>query len=74
MGKSKVVAGLLGVFVGAFGVHRFYLGYTARGLGMLCLTIFTCGLALPVTLIWGVVEGIQIFFDQIPGADGNPLD
>ena len=26
--KSKIVAGLLGVFLGAFGIHRFYLGYT----------------------------------------------
>lgn len=25
--KSKLVAGLLGIFLGTFGVHNFYLGY-----------------------------------------------
>ncbi len=29
--KSKIAAGLLGVFLGVFGVHRFYLGYTTIG-------------------------------------------
>ena len=26
--KSKMAAGLLGIFLGTFGVHNFYLGYT----------------------------------------------
>ena len=26
--KSKLAAGLLGIFLGGFGVHNFYLGYT----------------------------------------------
>ena len=26
-GKSKIAAGLLGIFLGALGIHRFYLGY-----------------------------------------------
>jgi TM2 domain-containing membrane protein YozV len=25
--KSRIAAGLLGIFLGGFGVHRFYLGY-----------------------------------------------
>ncbi len=29
--KSKLAAGLLGIFLGGFGVHRFYLGYTTMG-------------------------------------------
>lgn len=28
--KSKIAAGLLGIFLGSFGVHNFYLGYMKR--------------------------------------------
>lgn len=31
-GKSKVVAGLLGIFLGYVGVHNFYLGKKTRGI------------------------------------------
>ena len=30
--KSKTVAGLLGIFLGGFGIHKFYLGRTRRGI------------------------------------------
>ncbi|HOR74428.1 MAG TPA: TM2 domain-containing protein, partial [Kiritimatiellia bacterium] len=30
--KSKVAAGVLGILLGALGVHKFYLGYTQAGL------------------------------------------
>ena len=30
--KSKLAAGLLGIFLGYLGVHNFYLGYAGRGL------------------------------------------
>ena len=33
MQKSKIAAGLLGIFLGVFGVHNFYLGFTGRGVG-----------------------------------------
>lgn len=58
--KSKLAAGLLGIFLGGLGIHRFYLGYTTIGVIQLVLTvvlgIFTFGLAG----LWGVVEGIMI--------------
>lgn len=37
--KSKLVAGLLGIFLGTFGVHNFYLGYTGKAITQLVLTI-----------------------------------
>ncbi|WP_408648914.1 TM2 domain-containing protein [Tumidithrix elongata] len=37
-GKSKVTAILLCFFLGGFGIHRFYLGYTVIGIVQL-LTI-----------------------------------
>ena len=30
--KSKVAAGLLGIFLGCYGVHNFYLGYIKKGI------------------------------------------
>jgi hypothetical protein len=58
--KSKLAAGLLGIFLGALGIHRFYLGYTGLGLTMLLLTVLSLGLLSPFIAIWGLVEGIMI--------------
>lgn len=58
--KSKVVAGLLGIFLGVFGVHRFYLGNTSGGLVMLLTTVLTLGLFAPLVAFWGLIEGIVI--------------
>lgn len=33
--KSPIAAGLLALFLGNFGVHKFYLGYTSQGLVLL---------------------------------------
>ena len=73
-GKSKVAAGLLGIFLGSFGVHNFYLGYTGKAVAQLLLTIFTCGLLSPVSSIWGLIEGIMILTGSIDkDANGVPL-
>ncbi|MBO9555885.1 TM2 domain-containing protein [Cellulomonas sp.] len=60
--RSRVAAGLLGVFLGAFGLHRMYLGYWKRGLTMLAITVvggfFTLGLAALVMVVWGFFEGL----------------
>lgn len=76
--KSKIVAGLLGIFLGSLGIHNFYLGNTNRGLTQLLVSliggIFTCGLASIAMEIWGLIEGIQILTGTInTDADGNPL-
>lgn len=39
-GKSKVAAGLLGMFLGCYGVHNFYLGYTKKAIAQLLLTLY----------------------------------
>lgn len=68
--KSKMAAGLLGVFLGAWGIHNFYLGYTGKGVAQLVLTLCTCGVAG----IWGFIEGILILTGSInTDANGNPL-
>lgn len=41
-GKSKIAAGLFGIFLGAFGVHNFYLGYTGKAVAQLLITVLSC--------------------------------
>ena len=61
--KSKIAAGLLGIFLGCFGVHNFYLGYTGKAVAQLLLTLLgwiLLGLGPIAAAIWGLVEGILI--------------
>ena len=70
--KSKIAAGILGILLGCFGVHNFYLGYTSRAVTQLCLTVLSCGALSFVSGIWGLVEGIMILTGSI-GVDGNGM-
>ena len=66
--KSKLAAGLLGIFLGGLGVHNFYLGYTGKAIGQLLLgTVgwILCGLGPIASGIWGLVEGIMILSGSI---------
>lgn len=68
--KSKMAAGLLGIFLGGWGVHNFYLGYTTKGIIQIVLTLCSCGIGS----LWGFIEGILILCGNIStDADGNPL-
>lgn len=72
--KSKLAAGLLGIFLGSFGIHNFYLGYTGKGVAQLLITICTCFYGSLITGIWGLVEGIMILTGSInKDARGVPL-
>ena len=63
--KSKIAAGLLGIFLGCFGVHNFYLGYTGKAVAQLVITVVSCGLLSPISGIWGLIEGILILCGKI---------
>ena len=52
---NRIVAGLLALCFGAFGVHKFYLGYTRQGLFMLV------GSILSLKLFVGVLEAVSCF-------------
>lgn len=68
--KSKLVAGLLGIFLGGWGIHNFYLGFTKKAVIQIIVSLVTCGIGG----IWGFVEGILILCGKIDtDADGNPL-
>ncbi len=73
--KDHVAAGLLALFLGSLGVHKFYLGYNNAGFIMLGATIlgslFTFGLAGMAMGIIALIEGIiyltkpQSVFDAV---------
>jgi len=75
--KSKLAAGLLGIFLGALGIHNFYLGNTNKAVTQLLLgTVgaIVFGLGPIVSGIWGLVEGIYILTGKIStDAEGRPL-
>lgn len=52
--EKKVMAGVLGIVAGGFGVHKFILGYTTEGLIQIAITFVTCGLGGLI----GTIEGI----------------
>lgn len=55
---KKLTAGILGILLGEFGIHKFVLGYTGEGIAMLLVTLLTCGIGWVVMKVIGVVEGI----------------
>ena len=72
--KSKLVAGLLGIFIGGLGIHNFYLGYTGKAVAQLLITLLSCGFGVVVTGIWALIEGIQVLTGKIDrDAKGNLL-
>jgi TM2 domain-containing membrane protein YozV len=63
--KDFLVALLLSIFVGQFGVDRFYLGYI--GLGVLKLvTLGGCG-------VWWLIDVILIATKKLEDAQGRAL-
>ena len=53
--KSKLAAGLLGIFLGGLGVHNFYLGNTGKAVAQLLLTLvgwILLGLGPIAAAIW----------------------
>jgi TM2 domain-containing membrane protein YozV len=56
---KKVVAGICGILLGTFGVHKFILGYQTEGIIMLLVSVLSCGMLALVMQVIGIVEGIM---------------
>ncbi|MCQ2490616.1 MAG: TM2 domain-containing protein [Ruminococcus sp.] len=59
--KQKMVAGLLAIFLGWLGIHKFYLGYKKEAIIMLAVGLagsLLCGLGAAVMGVIGIIEGI----------------
>ena len=78
--KSRLVAGLLAIFLGTLGIHNFYLGYSSKGVIQLVITV-ACSLLACCTLgistigivgvaIWSIVEAVMILTGNI-NTDAN---
>jgi len=63
--KPQSTAFLLSMFLGGFGVDRFYLGYTGLGIAKL-LTGGGCG-------IWSIVDFVLTGMGKMKDAQGRPL-
>lgn len=68
--RNRWIAGALGVLLGTFGVHRFYMGFTGIGIIQIIVCIFTAGI---VSSIWGFIEGILCFCGAMHDVEGRPL-
>ena len=67
--KSKIVAGLLGIFLGTLGVGRFYMGNIGMGIAQIAVTWLTLG----VGAIWPLIDGIMILAGHPKDKNGRPL-
>ena len=54
-GKSKIAAGLFGIFLGGLGIHKFYLGQIGWGI----VYLIFCWTFIPELV--GFIEGIIYF-------------
>ena len=56
--SKRIVAGILGILLGALGVHKFILGYTGQGIIMLLISVVSFGFLAGIPGIIGLIEGI----------------
>lgn len=54
--KSRTAFIVLGIFLGAFGAHNFYAGYTGKAVGQLCLSILSLFYLAVASWLWAVIE------------------
>jgi len=64
--KKKSTALVISIFLGEFGIDRFYLGYTGLGIVKL-ITVGGFG-------IWWIIDIIKIASGKMVDANGNALE
>ncbi|MET8878648.1 TM2 domain-containing protein [Nocardia sp. NPDC004604] len=67
--KQKLTAGLLQIFLGGFGIGRFYTGHTGIAIAQIAVTWLTCGIGG----IWPLIDGIMMLTGKVPDSLGRPL-
>jgi len=80
--KSRATAALLQLFLGVFGIGRFYIDSTQIAIAQLCLGLFGfvfslfCLFGLPVLLgsiIWAIVDAMMMFTGSVKDDHGRTL-
>lgn len=56
--EKKLAAGICGILLGAFGVHKFILGYVLEGVIMAAVSVCTLFFLSFIPAIIGIIEGI----------------
>ncbi|MAX26450.1 MAG: hypothetical protein CMJ19_18305 [Phycisphaeraceae bacterium] len=56
--SKKLAAGIVGILLGTFGIHKFILGYTKEGVIMLLVSLFGFGIGALIMWVIGIIEGI----------------
>lgn len=67
--KSKLVAGLLQIFLGGLGIGRFYLGNPGMAIAQILVTWFTLGFGA----LWPLIDGIVLLAGRPRDSAGRPL-
>lgn len=57
--RSSLAAGLLGIFLGQFGIHDFYLGYKKQGKIHLLMTFGGWAVSIAMSIVVLVIEVSQ---------------
>lgn len=74
--NNKTVAGLLAIFLGSLGVHRFYLGYKEIGfiqLGIFAVSLFLFAPIIWICWIWAIADAVSIFNGKLKNSNGTEL-
>lgn len=53
--SKRIITGILAILLGAWGVHKFYLGYTKEGIIQIIVTVVTLGIGGIIGLIEGII-------------------
>ena len=60
-GKSRGIAGLLALLMGALGLHYFYIGKTNAGIVFLLISLLSCGVFATVTWVISIIQAVLFF-------------
>lgn len=69
-GKSGIVTLLLCLFLGVFGIHRFFVGKTGSGIAQLILSILTASIG---GIIWATIDLIMILCGSFEDKNGDVI-
>jgi TM2 domain-containing membrane protein YozV len=63
--KSRGTYIVLGLFLGCFGIHNFYAGYSGRGVAQLLITVFLGWIVVGffITGLWALIEIVTVSTD-----------
>ncbi|MHB1147919.1 MAG: TM2 domain-containing protein [Lutibacter sp.] len=53
--SKRVLAGVLGILLGVFGIHKFVLGYTTAGIIQIIISVISCGILGIIPFIEGII-------------------